>query len=115
MAQQLTTATRQGSHQEYDWLRETDVMTPMRDGVRLASDIYRPARGGRAAPGTFPVIVERTPYDKRRLDLTAAAKFFCRHGYIVVLQDVRGRFASEGEWYAFGDEGPDGYDTVEWL
>lgn len=109
------TATRQGSHQQYDWLREADVLLPMRDGVRLAADIYRPALDGRPAPGRFPALLERTPYDKRRPDMTAAAKFFARHGYVVVLQDVRGRFASEGEWYAFGDEGPDGEETVRWL
>jgi len=117
MAQQTAApgSTRQGSHQQYDWLREDDVLVPMRDGVRLAADIYRPALDGRPVPGPFPALVERTPYNKRRLDLTAAAKFFARHGYVVVLQDVRGRFASEGEWYAFGDEGPDGEDTVRRL
>lgn len=110
-----TSGTRQGSHQAYDWVREADVMVAMRDGVRLATDVYRPALDGRAVPGVFPVLLERTPYDKRRLDLTAAAKFFARHGYAVAMQDVRGRFQSEGEWYAFGDEGPDGEDTVRWL
>ncbi|MGH2585029.1 MAG: CocE/NonD family hydrolase [Dehalococcoidia bacterium] len=117
MAQQTAApgSTRQGSHHQYNWLREDDVLVPMRDGVRLAADIYRPALDGRPAPGPFPALLERTPYNKRRLDLTAAAKFFARHGYVVALQDVRGRFASEGEWYAFGDEGPDGEDTVRWL
>ncbi len=109
------TTTRHGSHQQYDWLREQDVIVSMRDGVRLACDIYRPALNGERAPGRFPALLERTPYNKERLDLTATAKFFARHGYVVVLQDVRGRFASEGEWYAFGDEGPDGEDTVRWL
>jgi uncharacterized protein len=108
-------AARQGSHQQYDWHREDDVMVAMRDGVRLAADIYRPASNGVPLPGPFSALLERTPYNKRRLDLTATAKFFARHGYVVVLQDVRGRFASEGEWYAFGDEGPDGEDTVRWL
>ena len=109
------TGTREGSHQAYGWVRERDVMVAMRDGVRLAADVYRPALDGRPAPGPFPALLERTPYDKRRLDLTATAKFFARHGYVVALQDVRGRFASEGEWYAFADEGPDGEDTVRWL
>jgi putative CocE/NonD family hydrolase len=109
------TTTYQGSHQQYDWIRENDVLVAMRDGVRLAADIYRPAMGGRAVEGSFPALIERTPYNKRRLDLTATAKFFARHGYVVVLQDVRGRFASDGEWYAFADEGPDGEDTARWL
>jgi uncharacterized protein len=117
MAQSTSAPTRsfQGSHQQYDWVREDDVLVAMRDGVRLAADIYRPALGGQAVAGRFPALIERTPYNKRRLDLSATAKFFARHGYVVVLQDVRGRFASEGEWYAFADEGPDGEDTARWL
>ncbi|HUX85556.1 MAG TPA: CocE/NonD family hydrolase, partial [Chloroflexota bacterium] len=104
-----------GSAQGYDVTWERDVMIPMRDGIRLATDIYFPASGEQPADGKFPVIVERTPYDKRGLALVATAKFFARHGYVCALQDVRGRFNSEGEWYAFAKEGPDGYDTVEWL
>ena len=104
-----------GSAQAYDVTWERDVMVPMRDGTRLATDIYFPSTGGRPADGKFPVIVERTPYDKRGLTLVATAKFFARHGYVCAVQDVRGRFGSEGEWYAFAKEGPDGYDTVEWL
>lgn len=104
-----------GSAQQYGVTWERDVMIPMRDGVRLATDLYFPAEGDRPADGRFPVILERTPYDKHRLGLVATAKFFARHGYVCALQDVRGRFASEGEWYAFANEGPDGYDTVEWL
>jgi len=90
-----------------------DVMVPMRDGVRLATDIYRPARGGEPLPGTYPVILERTPYDK--IGCIDKARYFARHGYVFVAQDVRGRYESEGEWYAFAHEAPDGYDTVEWV
>lgn len=108
-------STRQGSHQAYDWVREDNVMIPMRDGVCLATDIYRPALAGRPLPGPFPLLMERTPYDKLRLDLVAVGKYYARRGYVVAIQDVRGRFASEGEWYAFGDEGPDGFDSCEWL
>src|SRR5690242_18886923 len=103
------------SAQQYDVIWERDVMVPMRDGVRLATDLYFPAVDGGQAPGAFPVILERTPYDKRGLGSVATAKFFARHGYVCALQDVRGRFNSEGEWYAFAKEGPDGYDAVEWL
>jgi putative CocE/NonD family hydrolase len=63
----------------------------------------------------FPVLVERTPYNKLRVDLISTARFFARRGYTVALQDVRGRFNSEGEWYPFALEGPDGFDTVAWL
>jgi len=105
----------QGSPQEFDVTWERNVMVPMRDGIRLATDLYYPARNGQLAAGQFPVIVERTPYDKHSLGLVAKGKFFARHGYVCAVQDVRGRFASEGEWYAFADEGPDGFDAVEWL
>jgi uncharacterized protein len=106
---------RQGSPQAFGVTWERNVMVPMRDGVRLATDLYFPESGGSRASGSFPVIVERTPYDKRGLGLVAKGKFFARQGYVGAIQDVRGRFASEGEWYAFAKEGPDGYDTVEWL
>ena len=93
-----------------------DVDTPMRDGVILRSDIFRPA-GDRKVP----VILQRTPYDKRinhgshmMLDVRTATAA----GYAVVVQDVRGRFASEGNFLITPTqavEGPDGYDTIEWL
>ncbi len=107
--------TYAGSHQQYDVICESNVMVPMRDGVRLAADVYRPALGGRPADGAFPVILERTPYDKSMPRAVAQAKYYARRGYVCVSQDVRGRYESEGEWYAFAKEAPDGYDTVEWL
>jgi uncharacterized protein len=106
---------RQGSAAVCEVVAEREVLVPMRDGVRLATDLYRPAHGGTATPGPFPAILERTPYGKRGLGSVATAKFFARHGYVAAIQDVRGRFASDGEWYPFALEGPDGYDTVEWL
>jgi len=88
----------------------------MRDGVSLSIDVYRPAQDGVPLPGSFPVLLERTPYGKRRAVLSHAGEYFARAGYVVVVQDVRGRFASEGEWYFLSDqEGPDGFDTVEWI
>jgi putative CocE/NonD family hydrolase len=108
-------AQREASAAVHGVTWEREVMVPMRDGIRLATDLYFPAEGARRAPGPWPVILERTPYGKRRLDLVATAKRFARHGYVVALQDVRGRFASEGDWYPFALEAPDGYDTVEWL
>ena len=98
--------TYAGSHQQYDVICESNVMVPVRDGVRLAADIYRPALGGRPADGPFPVILERTPYDKSLPRSVAQAKYYARRGYVCVSQDVRGRFESEGEWYAFAKEAP---------
>ena len=93
-----------GSHQEFGVVRESDVMVPMRDGVRLATDIYFPATGGRRADGGFQVILDRTPYEKRSPTNVANGKYFARRGYVCAVQDVRGRFKSEGEWYPFAKE-----------
>jgi putative CocE/NonD family hydrolase len=109
------TETYEGSHQQYDVIMETNTMLPMRDGVNLATDLYFPALGGQKADGPFPVILERTPYDKMSPKNVLKADYFARRGYVCAFQDVRGRFASEGEWYAFAKEAHDGYDTVEWL
>jgi putative CocE/NonD family hydrolase len=92
----------------YEVTIERDVPIKMRDGVTLHADIYRPR-----AEGKFPLLLTRTPYDKNRVVdfcLKAAAR-----GYVVVAQDVRGRYASEGDWYPFKYESQDGYDTVEWA
>jgi putative CocE/NonD family hydrolase len=98
-----------------------DVMVPMRDGVRLATDVYRPARDGEPLPGRFPTILGRTSYDKTspQMWVEPVAEFFVPRGYVVVLQDLRGRHHSEGTGQYFHTanvaEGPDGYDTVEWI
>jgi len=105
----------EGSHQAYNVIIECNVMAPMPDGVQLAADIYFPALGETRVPGTFPVILERTPYNKAAPAQVTKGKYFARRGYVCVIQDVRGRFASEGEWYAFAKEAEDGYATVEWL
>ena len=73
---------------QYEVIRVSNVMVPMRDGVRLATDIYRPGRNGVALEGKFPVILERTPYDKEQSGYLAD---YVQDGYIVVSQDVRGR------------------------
>jgi uncharacterized protein len=106
---------RQGSSQQYDVVWDRDIMVPMRDGVTLATDVYRPALDGCAVDSPVPVLLERTPYNKLRVDLISTARFFARRGYAVALQDVRGRFNSEGEWYPFALEGPDGFDSMRWL
>lgn len=100
---------------EYDVVLFKDVMVPVRDGVRLATDIYRPARDGEVVEGKFPAILERTPYNKERRVMVEKAGFFVSRGYIFVAQDCRGRFNSGGEFYGYVDEPPDGYDTVEWI
>ncbi|MBI4304855.1 MAG: CocE/NonD family hydrolase, partial [Chloroflexi bacterium] len=99
-----------------------DVMVPMRDGVHLATDIYRPAgTEGEPAPGKFPAILGRTSYDKSNpvIWINPVAGFFVPRGYAVVLQDLRGRGNSEGTGQYFHtaneNEGRDGYDTVEWI
>lgn len=97
----------------YDVVVERNMTMPLRDGVLLAMDVYFPATAGRKAEEAFPVVLRRTPYDK-----TAGAadgRYFAERGYIAVMQDVRGRYASEGEFYPFAHEGPDGYDAVEWI
>jgi len=98
---------------EYDVVVQKNVTATMRDGVRLAADLYLPARGGRVAEGRFPAVMERTPYDKE--SKVNEGRYFARRGYVAVMQDVRGRFQSEGEWYPFAKEAPDGHDSVEWA
>ena len=97
----------------YGVVESKDVMIPMRDGVKLAADIYRPARGGYAADGKFPVILMRTPYNKE--SSAASATVLVPHGYVVVLEDVRGRYKSEGHWLALASDPEDGYDTAKWI
>jgi putative CocE/NonD family hydrolase len=92
----------------YEVTYERNVAVKMRDGVTLRADIYRPT-----ADGKFPVLLQRTPYDKNGgvdLGLKGAAR-----GFVVIFQDVRGRYTSEGEWYTFKNEPNDGYDTIEWA
>ncbi|HLK59922.1 MAG TPA: CocE/NonD family hydrolase [Chthonomonadaceae bacterium] len=86
---------------------EKKVMVAMRDGVHLATDIYRPD-----APGTYPVILQRTPYGREN---AVEANFYAKRGYVFIAQDVRGRFDSEGDWHPFVMEAKDGYDSVEWC
>ena len=107
----------EGSQVQYDFIVEKNAMVSMRDGTRLAADIYRPALGGNAAEGKFPAVLERTPYNKERDVLSANAKFLAVRGYVCVVQDVRGRFQSEGTWSGIylKHEREDGYDTVEWI
>lgn len=94
---------------------EENLMMPMRDGVRLATDIYRPTLVGTPVEEKLPILLQRTPYDKTGTRLVESAKFFAQNGYVVVLQDHRGRYASEGEFTKYIGEGQDSYDTIEFL
>lgn len=87
---------------------ETGVPVKMRNGVTLIADVYRPD-----AEGRFPVLLERTPYN--RSGDAHMASSLAAHGYGVIIQDTRGRFASGGEFYPFRHESQDGYDTIEWA
>ena len=104
----LLTPSRLPAAESYEVSIERGVTAKMRDAVILRADIYRPKSDGR-----FPVLLQRTPYNKSNsadFGLMAAA-----HGYVVIIQDVRGRYTSDGDWYTFAHESSDGYDTVEWA
>lgn len=106
---------------------EKSVMVPMRDDVKLSTDIYRPE----GLSGRLPVIMIRTPYDKRQWRLYTEARWrgaegkvkaeydpyiFASRGYIVVVQDHRGRYESEGQFFRYPrTDGLDGYDTLSWI
>jgi putative CocE/NonD family hydrolase len=87
---------------------EHNVMVSMRDGVTLATDIYYPT-----GQGPWPVLLSRTAYDKTHT--AREAEFYAKAGYVVVTQDSRGLYASHGEWRPYLDEGPDGFDTQQWI
>ena len=96
---------------------ERKVMMPMRDGMRLATDIYRPKDGGPA-----PVMFVRTPYNFNYWDIAlgaprdmSAALDWVKRGYVYVQQNERGKFFSEGEWDILGPPLTDGYDAIDWL
>ena len=94
---------------------EVNVAASMRDGIVLRADVYHPPQDGR-----YPVLLCRTPYDKTREGYVEAGQRMAERGYTVVVQDVRGRHASEGEfrpglYSAEHDDAEDGYDAVEWA
>ncbi|NNF11932.1 MAG: CocE/NonD family hydrolase [Gemmatimonadetes bacterium] len=113
----------------YGMSRRDGVMVPMRDGVRLATDVYLPTRDGEELAGPWPAILERTPYGRNRPSRSErsvaepdeaksraeVAQIFVERGYAVVYQDVRGRYDSEGEYQKYLDDASDGYDTCAWI
>jgi putative CocE/NonD family hydrolase len=103
-----------------------NVMIPMRDGVKLAADIYVPSNDGVSpAPGRYPVLLRRTPYGKAHWSGQPAVRnapsgmlipeLATSHGYVLVFQDVRGTFDSDGVFAPMLNEGTDGFDTTAWL
>jgi len=90
---------------------ERSVDVPMRDGVKLRADLLRPA-----GQGPFPTLVYRTPYDKEQEQREYSTfRHALERGYALVVQDVRGRYASEGDFHPYAQEASDGYDTIEWA
>ena len=99
-----------------DVVVEKDVMVEMRDGVKLATDLYFPARDGEKVAGTFPAVFHRTPYDKSDVERNGGyGHFFARRGYVAVYQDCRGTFRSEGDVNFLVPEAEDGYDALMWI
>lgn len=96
------------------YVLESNVMVTMRDGVKLATDIYRPVQAdGSPVKEKLPIILTRTPYNKT--GAKKQADYFTRHGYVFVAQDCRGRYASEGVWHWMTDDGNDGVDAAAWI
>ena len=99
------------SRPQYRVLVEKDVPMQTRDGVTLRADVYRPD-----APGRFPVLLSRLPYNKNLRPRPGDIDYFVERGYGVIMQDTRGRFSSDGdEYYPLIWEMQDGYDAVEWA
>ena len=87
-----------------------NARVPMRDGVDLSADVYLPDE-----EGSYPAVVIGTPYDNTMKSHVDMASFFVDHDYAFIIYDVRGRYDSEGDFYPFFNEGPDGYDLIEWA
>jgi len=124
----LVPAAARAAEGPFEVLLESNLGVTTRDGVRLATDVYRPARGGKAVAGRFPTVMERTPYGRNVTsfrDITAASRTertraevaadYVKRGYVVIFQDCRGRYDSGGEFVKYVREGADGYDTCKWI
>ena len=94
----------------YDVDMRLDVKVPMRDGVNLSADIYLPRARGR-----FPTVLMRTPYSNNTDAMIQKGRDLANRGYACVIQDCRGRWDSDGEYYPFHPDGDDGYDTQQWV
>ena len=87
----------------------------MPDGIALYLDIYRPALNDAAVDGAWPVVLERSPYDKDKLSYAITGRYLAQRGYIYVIQDVRGRWSSEGDFEFLRNEADDGDATMQWI
>jgi len=87
-----------------------NLMVPMRDGVRLATDVYRPGGSER-----YPAVLIRTPYGSETPQFAKRGLYYVRHGYALVVQDTRGKYDSEGDWWGKRDEAKDGSDAITWI
>jgi uncharacterized protein len=103
-------AQNRGAEPKYKVIIEKNLAMRTRDGITLRADVYRPD-----ASGKFPVLVMRTPYDKGQQMAMTERDYFPPRGYVLIVQDTRGRFSSEGEFAPFVNEARDGYDTIEWT
>jgi uncharacterized protein len=103
----ISTSQSPAPAEAYQVTVQTGMRVKMRDGAQLVADVYRPK-----AAGKFPVLLTRTPYNRRDFN---TGTYLASLGYVAILQDTRGRFDSEGEFYPFKHEIEDGYDTVEWA
>ena len=100
----------QNREPKYKVAVERNLAMRTRDGVTLRADVYHPDSSGK-----FPVLVMRTPYDKSQEMAMTERDYFPPLGYVLIVQDTRGRFSSEGEFAPFVNEARDGYDTIEWA
>jgi len=103
------------NERSFSAVAQRDLMVEARDGVRLATNVFLPGRDGVQTPGRFPTVVARTPYGKDFGTAAALHTHFVPHGYAVVIQDVRGRYGSEGRWRPLSDDGADGADLLAWV
>jgi len=97
---------------------DRDIVIPMRDGTRLVADVYRPVNDGDEAADRLSTILVRTSYDKTEGEMVSMnidPHLFASHGYAVVIQDVRGRWKSDGDFYHGINETEDGADTLAWI
>jgi putative CocE/NonD family hydrolase len=99
----------------FEIIAQLDLRVETRDGVRLATNVFLPGRDGRAAPVRVPAVVARTPYGKDFGTAASLPMHFVPYGYAVVVQDVRGRYGSEGRWRPLSDDGADGADLLAWI
>jgi uncharacterized protein len=98
------------SRPDYEVRLLHDQRVPVRDGISLSADVYLPR-----SAGPFPVVYQWTPYESTRDRFIAWGVWFARRGYAAVVQDVRGRYESEGRFYPYMQEGPDAVDSLDWA